>query len=80
MALDTAVMRSPRPEPLAHLGLASLALLRNDLDAAALSLAAARAAWGGSTPPASWYHYAGLEAAIEDLDHSIRVSVWERVE
>ena len=64
MALDTAVVRSPRPEPLAHLGLASLALLRNDLDAAALSLAAARAAWGGSTPPASWYHYAGLEAAM----------------
>jgi tetratricopeptide (TPR) repeat protein len=64
MALEAVVARSSRPEPLAHLGLASLALLRNDLDAAGLSLAASRAAWGGSTPPASWYHYAGLEAAM----------------
>ena len=64
LALETVVSRSPRPEPLAHLGLASLALLRSDIDAAALSLAAARAAWGGSTPPASWYHYSGLEAAM----------------
>jgi tetratricopeptide (TPR) repeat protein len=64
LALEAVVSRSSRPEPLAHLGLASLALLRGDLDAAGLSLAASRAAWGGSTPPASWYHYAGLEAAM----------------
>ena len=64
MAHQLVLSRASRPEPLAHLGLASLALLRNDLDAAALSLAAARAAWGGSTPPASWFHYAGVEAAM----------------
>jgi tetratricopeptide (TPR) repeat protein len=64
IALEAVVSRSPKPEPLAHLGLASLALLRNDLDAAGLSLAASRAAWGGSAPPAAWYHYAGLEAAM----------------
>ncbi|HEX5577277.1 MAG TPA: DUF4388 domain-containing protein [Gemmatimonadaceae bacterium] len=64
LALEQVIARSPRPEPLAHLGLASLAIQRNDLDAASLSLVAARAAWGGSTPPASWYHYAGLEAAM----------------
>jgi tetratricopeptide (TPR) repeat protein len=64
MALEQVVSRSPRPEPLAHLGLAALSILRGDLDPAALSLAASRAAWGGSTPPAAWYHYAGLEAAM----------------
>jgi tetratricopeptide (TPR) repeat protein len=64
MALELVLSRASRPEPLAHLGLASIALLRGDLDAASLSLAAARAAWGGSTPPASWFHYAGVEAAM----------------
>lgn len=64
LAMEQVVSRSARPEPLAHLGLASLALQRNDLDSAARSLAAARSAWGGTTPPASWFHYAGVEAAM----------------
>lgn len=64
LALDQVVSHSPGPEPLAHLGLASLALQRNDLDAASRSLTAARAAWGGNAPPASWFHYAGVEAAM----------------
>ncbi|HEY4954104.1 MAG TPA: DUF4388 domain-containing protein [Gemmatimonadaceae bacterium] len=60
LALEQAVSRGTHSEPLAHLGLSALALQRGDLDAGAASLAAARNAWGGTTPPAAWYHYAGL--------------------
>ncbi len=65
MALEQVVARASRPEPLAHLGLAAVALHRNDPDAAALALSAARGAWGGTTPPAAWFHYSGLEAAMQ---------------
>lgn len=64
LALEQAVVRALRPEPLAYLGLASIALQRNDLDAASTALAAARAAWGGSAPSAAWFHCAGVEAAM----------------
>jgi tetratricopeptide (TPR) repeat protein len=60
LALEQVVKRAAKPEPLAHIGLASLALERGDVDAAAAALAAARNAWGGSAPPPVWYHYAGL--------------------
>ena len=49
---------------LRFIGLASIALARGDLDAATAALLHAREAWGGSTPPASWYHYAGVEALL----------------
>ena len=64
LALDLVISRANRAEPLAHLGLASLALQRGDLDVAAGQLESARAAWGGHTPPAAWFHYAGLEASM----------------
>ncbi|HZK78966.1 MAG TPA: DUF4388 domain-containing protein [Gemmatimonadaceae bacterium] len=64
LALDLVISRSQRSEPLAHLGLASLSLQRGDLDGAARSLESARAAWGGNTPPAAWFHYAGIEASM----------------
>lgn len=64
IALEQVVSRASRPEPLAHLGLASLALQRGDLDVASSALASARSAWGGTAPPASWFHYAGLEASM----------------
>jgi len=64
LALDLVISRAQRAEPLAHLGLASLALQRGDLDGASTALESARAAWGGSTPPAAWFHYAGLEASM----------------
>lgn len=64
LALEQVVSRSPAPVPLAHLGLAAIALHRNDLDAAAHSLAVARAACRGSAPPVTWFHYAGLEAVM----------------
>ncbi|MEP6905396.1 MAG: DUF4388 domain-containing protein [Gemmatimonadales bacterium] len=64
LALEQVVSRSGRPEPVAHLGLAALAIQRGDLETGAASLAAARNAWGGTTPPAVWYHYAGLLASM----------------
>jgi Flp pilus assembly protein TadD len=64
LALEQVIVRSARPEPLAHLGLASLAIQRGDLQSASTSLGAARAAWGGTAPPAAWFHFAGIEAAM----------------
>ncbi len=64
LALDLVISRAQRPEPLAHLGLASLAIQRGDLDSASRALDSARAAWGGNTPPAAWFHYAGIEASM----------------
>lgn len=69
LALEQVVSRGSRPEPLAYLGLAALALQSEDLDGAAASLASSRNAWGGSAPPAAWYHYAGLLATMRgDLE------------
>jgi len=62
LALDQVVVRHGKREPLAHIGLAALALERADLDGAATSLRSARQAWKGSTPSAVWFHFAGLEA------------------
>ncbi len=74
LALEQVVKRAPKPEPLAHIALASLALERGELDAVAAALAAARNAWGGATPPAVWYHYAGLlEITRGELDSAVSV-------
>lgn len=74
LALEQVVNRGSREEPLAHLGLAVLALHREDLDAAAASLAHASHAWGGSTLPAPWYHYAGMLATMRgDLAAAVMV-------
>jgi tetratricopeptide (TPR) repeat protein len=74
LALEQVANRGSRQEPLAHLGLASLAIQRGDFDAAAPALAAARAAWGGSAPPALWYHYAGLLATVRgDTNGAVEV-------
>ena len=64
LALEQVVARSSRPEPVAHIGLAALAVQRSDLDVAGKALRAAREAWKGSVPSAAWYHYAGIEAAM----------------
>jgi Flp pilus assembly protein TadD len=74
LALEQVVKRANKPEPFAHIGLASLALERRDLEAVAAALAAARNAWGGSAPPAVWYHYAGLlEIARGEHDSAVAV-------
>jgi len=64
LALEQAVSRSARTDPVAQVGLASLALQRGDLDFAATALDAARNAWSARTPSAAWYHYAGLLASM----------------
>lgn len=64
IALEQVVARSGRPEPLAHLGLASLALQKGDLASALAALESARQAWGGTAPPAAWFHYAGLQSVM----------------
>jgi tetratricopeptide (TPR) repeat protein len=64
LALEQVIARAPKPEPVAYVGLAAIAIQRSDLEAAAKSLRAAREAWKASAPSAAWYHYAGIEAAM----------------
>jgi predicted Zn-dependent protease len=64
LAYEQVVLRAQKQEPTAHLGLASIALQKGDVENAARSLDAARAAWGSSAPSQAWYHYAGLEAMM----------------
>jgi tetratricopeptide (TPR) repeat protein len=64
MAYEQVVARAQKQEPLAHLGLASIALQRGDVDSAGKALEAARAAWGSTPPSAAWYHYAGIESVM----------------
>ena len=64
LALEQVGNRGSRPEPVAQLGLATLALQRADFDGASAALAAARGAWGGTAPPAAWYHCAGMLATV----------------
>lgn len=74
LALEQVGNRGLRPEPLAQLGLATLALQRADFDGASSSLAAARAAWGGTAPPAAWYHCAGMLATARgDTNGAIEI-------
>jgi Flp pilus assembly protein TadD len=79
LAFEQALGRSRRPEPLAWLGLASLALQRGDLDVAATSLEAARGAWGANAPPAAWFHYSGVEAAMRGDPVRAAEILWEGV-
>jgi Flp pilus assembly protein TadD len=64
LAFEQVIARAQKPEPLAHLGLASIAIQRGDLDAAAQSLELARTSWGVTPPSAAWYHYSGIEAVM----------------
>jgi tetratricopeptide (TPR) repeat protein len=60
LAYEQVVARSQKQEPLAHLGLASVALQKGDADSAARALEA----FGKAPPSAAWYHYAGIEAVM----------------
>jgi tetratricopeptide (TPR) repeat protein len=80
LALEQVVSRASVPEPLAHLGLAALALHRRDVESASLALERARQAWGATTPPAAWFHYAGLEAAMRGDVHGAAQLLVEGVE
>ena len=69
-ALDEAVKRGGG-DPRTQLSLAVLALRRGDLGTAEERLMAARPLWGKRPVPASWFHYAGLVAALAgDLDRA----------
>ena len=65
LAYEQVVSRSARQEPLAHLGLASIALQKGDVDSALRSLDQAKSAWGSAAPSAAWYHYAGIAAVMQ---------------
>jgi Flp pilus assembly protein TadD len=64
MAYEQVIARSQKPEPLAYLGLASVALQKGDADSASKALESARSAWGSAAPPAAWYHYSGIECVM----------------
>jgi tetratricopeptide (TPR) repeat protein len=64
LAFEQVLARAQRAEPLAYLGLASIALQKGDLDSASRALVSAQAAWGSTPPSAAWYHYAGMEAVL----------------
>ena len=60
LALEQVVARAQKPEPVAHVGLASIAIHRGDPESAGHALDAAAAAWGSSPKSAAWYHYSGI--------------------
>jgi Flp pilus assembly protein TadD len=64
MAYEQVIARSQKPEPLAYLGLASVALQKGDADSASKALESARSAWGSAAPPAAWSHYSGIECVM----------------
>jgi tetratricopeptide (TPR) repeat protein len=64
LALEQVIARSQKPEPVACLGLAAIAIQRADLDGAGNALRAAREAYKNSIPSAAWFHYAAIEAAM----------------
>ena len=74
LTLGQVVNRATKPESVAHLGLAVLALQRGDLEGAEASLDAARNASGNAGPPAAWYHFSGLLAGMRgDLQGTLAV-------
>ena len=63
-ALNEATKRGTTIDPRTTLSMAVLATARGDVAAAEVHLASARAQWGARQPSASWYHAAGLAAAL----------------
>jgi tetratricopeptide (TPR) repeat protein len=63
-ALDEAVRRGADSDPRVQTSLGVLALRRGDVEAADATLAAARPLWGKRPPPAAWFHFAALTAAL----------------
>lgn len=73
-ALEQAVSRGGGDDPRVRTSLAVLALRRGAIADAEALLGAARAAWGTRRPPAAWYHYAALAAAVSgDLERAVSV-------
>ncbi len=62
--LDDAARRTVEVDPRSALSRAAIALRLGDLAGAESALADARSAWGARQPSASWFHAAGLAAAL----------------
>src|SRR5919202_1620988 len=63
-ALDEAVRRGGGQDPRVQTSLGVLALRSGDIERAGATLAEARPLWGKRQPPAAWFHYAALTAAL----------------
>jgi tetratricopeptide (TPR) repeat protein len=63
-ALEQAAARGGGDDPRVRTSLAVLTMRRGAIGDADSLLAAARSAWGTRPPPAAWYHYASLAAAL----------------
>ena len=63
-ALEEAVRRGLGDDPRARTSLGVLALRRGDVAGADAALTEARPLWGKRPPPAAWFHYAALAAAL----------------
>jgi tetratricopeptide (TPR) repeat protein len=71
-AIAEALTRGGRGDPVVQTNAAALAVAARDYEAADTALATARTLWGTRRPPAVWFHYAGLAAAmVNDLDRAI---------
>ena len=63
-ALDEAIRRGGGEDPRVQTSRGVLALRRGDVAGADSLLSVARDLWGKRTPPAAWFHYAALAAAL----------------
>lgn len=73
-ALDEAIRRGGEEDPRVQTSRGVLALRRGDVAGADALLSAARELWGRRTPPAAWFHYAALAAALGgDLARAVQV-------
>ncbi len=61
---ERAVAASRKAEPKMQLQLGIIALRSGDLRGAKTALAEARSHWTSASPPAVWFHYAGLASAM----------------
>lgn len=61
---ERAAAASRRPDPMIQLQLGIIALRTGKLDAAKQALSEARSLWTSASPPAVWFHYAGLASAM----------------
>ncbi len=63
-ALSEAMRRGGQDDPRVRTSIGILALRSGDVPEADRMLASARAMWGDRAPPAVWFHYAALAAAL----------------
>jgi tetratricopeptide (TPR) repeat protein len=73
-ALESASKRGGSGDPRVQTSIGVVALRRGDVAAADAALTAARPLWGKRPPPAAWFHYASLVAALGgDLERAVQL-------